>query len=231
MWRTPVGQWTDDEVGTDPAHCPKAAAPCRRRGGARREGDARAHGGVSRRGRTHRSPGVRQLLAALPSWAGRAQPQDRGTGSASLEVRPSLQAWQGASRARRSADLRSARGLGQQGMTSWQTRIRRRGQAAVRGPHAHGPGGREIAESRRHGRAGTGTPSMADARRELGSLFGFEGVGPGQSRFQAALRLAGVAADGTPSGNAWGVQRGHVVGAARRRARHGRRTLPSPASW
>ena len=42
---------------------------------------------------------------------------------------------------------------------------------------------------------------MADARRESGSVFGCEGFGPDQLCFQAALRLAGVAADGIHSGN------------------------------
>ena len=76
------------------------------------------------------------------------------------------------------------------------------------------------------GGTGTGTPSMSDARRVLGSVFGFEGFGPGQLCFRvpalvmdgltvevsplvalmqdqvAALRLAGVATDGIHSGNA-----------------------------
>ena len=88
-------------------------------------------------------------------------------------------------------------------MTSWRTRIRRRGQAAVRGPHAHGPGDLEIPESRRCGGAETGTPPKADARRERGSVFGCEGFGPDQLRFHVATpRLAGVAADGIHSRNA-----------------------------
>ena len=75
----------------------------------------------------------------------------------------------------------------------------------MRGPHAHGPGDLEIPESRRCGGAGTGTPPMADARRERGSVFGCEGFGPDQLRFHvAAPRLAGIAADGIHSRNARG---------------------------
>ena len=65
---------------------------------------------------------------------------------------------------------------------------------------------------------------MADARQQLGSVLGFEGVGPGLLRFQAALRLAGVAADGIPSGNARG---GNAV--AWRRAAAGETRAADPA--
>ena len=80
-------------------------------------------------------------------------------------------------------------------MTSWRTRIRRRGRAAVRGPHAHGPRGREIAESRGRGGAGPGTPSMADARGKLGSAFRCA-RGSGQLCFQAAAGVPRAADPG-----------------------------------
>ena len=57
----------------------------------------------------------------------------------------------------------------------------------MHGPHEHGPGGLEIPEARRCGGAGIGTPSMADARRVLGSEFGFEGFRPGQEAVIEAL--------------------------------------------
>ena len=57
----------------------------------------------------------------------------------------------------------------------------------MRGPHEHGPGGLEIPECCRCGGAGTGTPTMADARRVLGSVFGFEGFRPGQEAVIEAL--------------------------------------------
>ena len=136
----------------------------------------------------------RGLLAA-----GRAQPQDRDTGSASLEVRPKFQAGPGTSRAPRSAGPRSAWGLRRQGMTTWQTRTRGRRQSAVRGPHEHGPGGLEIPEPRRCGGAGTGTPSDDDlGARRAKLLHGLQrggdplGLRPSPPRRR---RLAGPGAD------------------------------------
>ena len=68
---------------------------------------------------------------------------------------------------------------------------------------------------------------MADACRELGSVFGCEGFGPGQLCFRvAALRHAGVAADGIHSGErAGGGRRGRVAAGETRAADPDRRDI------
>ena len=115
-----------------------------------------------RRGRVGRNPRT-AIPVALPS-----------------KYVPHFKPWLGASRARRSANPQGTRGFGRQGMTSWQTRTR---------PWEDKPPcavcmstGREVRSFRSlAGAAGPGreTPSMADARRVLGSVFGFEGFRPG----------------------------------------------------
>ena len=70
---------------------------------------------------------ARQLLAAFPSGAGGAQPEDRNADSAVCEVRPLLQAGQGSAHARRSVDARSTRGFGRRVTVHRGTR--------ARGPH------------------------------------------------------------------------------------------------
>ena len=120
--RAAMGHWTDDEVAIDSAHCAQAV-PARHAGrGARGEGDARAHDGVSRRGRAHRDSRVRQLLAAFPPRTNGAQPQDRDADRAAREVRPLFPAGQGTSRARRSTAARSTRRVGRRVMVHWGMR-------------------------------------------------------------------------------------------------------------
>ena len=57
-------------------------------------------------GRRNPDPRLRELLAAIPPGAGRAQPKDRDAGLASREVCPVLQAGQEAARARRPSGWR-----------------------------------------------------------------------------------------------------------------------------
>ena len=89
------------------------------------------------RGRAHRDPRLRQLLAAFPCHAGDAQPEDRDTDRAAGEVRPLLQTGQRASRARRSVVARNLRRFGWRGMVHRRTRTRNPSQAAAMTPEGN----------------------------------------------------------------------------------------------
>ena len=90
-WST-MGQWTDDEVGVDPADCGDAipSRPTRCRAGG--EYDARAHGRVPFRRWPDRDPWLWQLLATVPPCTRRTQSQDRNAGITAGAIRPLLQA-------------------------------------------------------------------------------------------------------------------------------------------